>query len=486
MRTVPGGRAVWGGGTALAGLAVALAACAANEDVPADGTPAPSAVRVTVGGNTVDFPQGEAIGNGAVLIDGQPTVAAIFRTAAFDRCSGGAGLDASASRATMTAYLPPRVGRYTLPAGAVTFTNGSVMDTVRSGTLDITRVDGRTIEGSFDAVWTSVGSLPLQGTFAVDSCGLIATDVMTFTGCTLPTEPLIGPYTPRLYAVSPAGRVLLATSGLTATIYKRQVSGATCTYVADTTYGTAGTITFRTHYHQSAWDAAERLYVTSETGGGNNQEAGAFYRVTPGKPLESCTNNAPPVASVVDQFPDEMRVLPDGSRAFFYWRNLGEWTLDLADPSLGPRNLACNFVTVYDGVSRYTTAMSMSSAGLLFVQTVQGRMRAVETDALLSPLRIFGGSPSGKGEQGLQDARFLSRCPVGYCAIGDPPLTMKLFRADGTFIQMLRPRDVVSGFGFPSAFFFGPGTGGTAWLRVTTNEASSAPTQTVYQLSAKP
>jgi hypothetical protein len=354
---------------------------------------------------------------------------------------------------------------------------------VKSGTLDITRVDGRTIEGSFDAVWTSIGSPPLRGAFTVDNCGFIATDVMTFSGCTLPPEPTTGPYVPGLYAVSPAGRVLLANDTLTATVYERQVSGTTCTYVPDTSYGTGGTITFRTHYSQSAWDDAERLYVTSEMSPFIG-ETGAFYRVTPGQPLESCTYNAVPSAVIVDLMPDQMSVLPDGSRAFFRWSPLGEWTLDLADPSLGPRNLACNFVTSYDGVSRYTSATSMSAAGLLFVQMIEGRWRAVETDALLSPLRIFGGSPSGKGEQGLEGIRMLSRCPVGYCAVSDPPLTMRLFRADGTLLQMLRLRDLVSGF--PSPMFFGPGTGGTAWLRVTMGDGSGGSIQTVYQVAARP
>ena len=488
MRTVRVGRARCGAGATVAGLALAIGACGANEDVPPDSTPRSTPIRVTVGGNTFDFPQAEVTNSVGLPVDGQATVTATFRTAAFDRCSGGAGLDASASRATMTAYLPQRVGRYTLPAGAITFRNGSITDMVTSGTLDITRVDGRTIEGWFNAAWGSIGSERLQGSFTVDSCGYIGTDLMTFNGCPVPAEPQTGPYVPRLYAVSRAGRVLLASSNYTATVYKPQISGTTCEYVVDTSYGTGGTITFRTHFFQSAWDDAERLYVTTERDF-NNTETGAFYRVTPGQPLESCTNNAMPIASIVDQMPDEMRVLPDGSRAFFYWRAVGEWTLDLADPSLGPRDLACNFVTTYDDVSRYTSATSMSAAGLLFVQMVQGRWRAVETDALLSPLRIFGGSPSGKGEQGMQDARYLlSRCPVGYCALGDPPLTMKMFRADGTFIQLLRLQGVVSGF--PWAVYLGPGTGGTAWLRAaqsdTTGTSETGTIHTVYRLAAKP
>ncbi len=310
------------------------------------------------------------------------------------------------------------------------------------------------------------------------------------TACDIPPSAAVGGYVPYLEAVSPAGRVAVGLSTTSLAVYKRAESGTTCQYVIDPDYGDKGTVTFRTEYFQTAWDFDERLYVTAQLGPASSvldqrPEPGSIYRVTPRGDTRSCRYTSQSGGSTVDDKPDAFTVLPHGERLFVYWERTTEYQLNPSDPSFGDGTMPCNFAGGVADMQHFTSALSVSPAGLLFVRVIDGESRAVETDLDLNPLRTFGGSPFGDDGPGLYGVLRLSRCPVGYCAIDPRNSTIKLFGPTGAFLRAPKLAQEIGAAAF-AASFLGPAKDGGAWLTGSWFDATGPRRHVVVRLAPAP
>jgi hypothetical protein len=219
---------------------------------------------------------------------------------------------------------------------------------------------------------TVVGCVPGVG----GSGGALFSEVT----CAAPVAvPLLG-VVPWLAAVSQEGRIAMATTDRTLTIYRRGTTSVGCPYEVDPTYGYGGTVTFANHYLRIAWDGSENLYAVD---GAPNQPA-RFYRVAPGLPAASCQTVAIDPAPSRSDVHATLAVSSDGAGAFF-WDNQQEWTLDLTDPSLGIADVPCNLLAQPDTQPHVTAAFSSFPGGFLFVRNVGSQLRVIKTDAALTP-----------------------------------------------------------------------------------------------------
>ena len=426
----------------------------------------PPLSHVTVNGTAWPYQQGEITGWNTSALDGVSTLTAVLRSYAFDRCSDGMAATVPTETQFLSIAIPAAsVGHYDLPYYAVLIgSDGATNDASNPGTLEITRVDSRSIEGSVDVTMAISGAV-VSGTFTVDACGFAGERLISGIVCPAPSSMLLGGTIPDS-AVSPSGRIAVATSYKVLTVYAPDESGGTCSYAPDPAYGVAGTVTFDNQFTWASWDDAERLYATTEVDvTATVPQAAPLYRVTPGQSPEFCRLTG--TLGVPSNTPSAMFVLPDGSAAYFSWDGTTEVGIDLQDPNFGKGDGICKFIAGAGSAVRYTLASSGIGDRLLFFQTIDGERRAVETDTALAPTLMFGGTPSGYGEQGMADVQLLSRCPTGYCAAND--FQLKVFAPDGSIRQIVRMR--------PDAFvlpveptyfltrFLGPGVNGTAWLR---------------------
>jgi hypothetical protein len=305
---------------------------------------------------------------------------------------------------------------------------------------------------------------------------------MTFTRCLAPAPGMFSGYVPRLNAVSPAGRIAVAATNDSLTVYSRHEAGGTCTYLPDPDYGNAGTIAFSTPYFEIKWDYQERLYVSAQLGFTVPQQPGSFYRVSPRGRTDSCKYNRTADARITDGMPDTMTILPNGEKAFLYWRGLSEDQLDLGDLGLGDGSEACNFARGISDVQHYTSALSVSPAGLLFLRQIDGVVRAVETDSELDELLVFaGGGASDSDGPGLAGFTYLSRCPHGYCAADDSWL--KVFDSGGRLLHAGPIAGALRAQRFTTTFLT-PAVDGGAWLRGIWYEGSGAGDDVVVHMAS--
>jgi len=322
-------------------------------------------------------------------------------------------------------------------------------------------VDRGLVDGSVDSGGMADGRRGMVG---------MAAGGMRLIPCVAPPAAQFTGYVPSVQAVSPAGRIAVPVSPSTLAIYARQEAGTTCTYVLDSGYGNGGMVTFSAPYFEIKWDYDERLYVTGQLDtSGAEVLSGSFHRVTADQ-VESCRFTEKASASITDLMPDAMTVLSHGEKAFLQWGSLPEDQLDLAD-ALGGVNRVCGFVPRAADAQRFTSALSVSTGGLLFRQTVDGIDRAVETDSDLVPLRTFGGSASASDAASLKGVIALSRCPAGYCAAADC-CDLKVFDAQGTFIGATQIGEAI-GIGVLYPNLLTPASDGGAWLRASAFDASA-------------
>jgi hypothetical protein len=302
--------------------------------------------------------------------------------------------------------------------------------------------------------------------------------------CLAPPAAQFAGYVPRVQAVSPAGRIAVPVAPSTLAIYARHEAGTTCTYVLDAGYGDGGMVTFPAPYFEIQWDYDERLYVSGQLDTSSSDALpGLFQRVASGGHVDSCRYTAKASASVMDEMPDDMTVLAHGEKAFLQWGSRPEDQLDLAGASLGDGSQACDFVPGTVDGQRHTSALSVSTGGLLFLQTIDGVDRAVETDNDLVPLRTFGGSASPLDAASLKSVKALSRCSAGYCAAADC-CDLKVFDAQGTFVGATNLGQAL-GLGAFYPNLLTPASDGGAWLRANAyNPSASVYDDFVIRLAA--
>jgi hypothetical protein len=248
--------------------------------------------------------------------------------------------------------------------------------------------------------------------------------------------------------VSPGGRVAYVTSdgGALAVYARSETSGGDCSYQLDATYGQGGTVTVPAGDTIAKWtfDAQDRLYIVTDVSANPAPQgpvSGALYRATPGsQAMPSCRYPSFETDVIGTGSPEHITALPDGTRVFLWWGpdnpNYGEWALDTSSPSFSPQGTTCDLTQRDPTGPTYGSALSIDPSGALFLRTLDNsRIRAAATDLSLVPQRYFGGSPSGRGEQGFGDVGQLARCSAGFCAGSDRKL--KVFDKQGTFLQMI-------------------------------------------------
>jgi len=371
--------------------------------------------------------------------------------------------------AMLKTTIPAAVGRYPLatPTAATELDIGAYAYSTGNGVISVDSVGPRVITGRVDADFTTIGaSAAVSGTFRATSCGYTGQDVFAIETCPLPL-PTLTTSSPDVYAVSPAGRAVVAITETTFQVFARQESAGTCSYALDTAYGQGGTVSLATKYSLTVWDESERLYVFTKYGETAPTVPASLYRVTPANPLVSCSYSTLPFgSSSYWNAPQYAMVLPDGSAAYAFWSLLGEARLDLSDANLAASNPPCVAAAppgAMSGLRQYTNALSGDNQGLFFTEDVGGVLRAVETDFALNQKFVFGGTASGGGESGLASVTFLARCPQGFCAAD--PAAMRIFSADGQLDEMLQ---FAGAFGGPTTALSltDSGDGSVAWLRL--------------------
>jgi hypothetical protein len=470
---------------ALGSIAHSLAACGGG-DATGSGGPhgsiPPSPISVTSGGRSWEFRQGEVIAETKTSA-GDRALSVWVLPEDYDRCSLDLGDIITASRPHLNATVPLAVGSYDLAGlgGAVIYA-GLDLIVIDQGTLEVTEIDGATLTAGIDG-GSSLQPSTVSGTFHVDTCGFSGQALFDFQRCDAPASNDPGGFVPSLQAVSPGGRIAVAAGLNQLAVYMRhEAADGTCTYDIDTSYGAAGIVAMPKGYRQSAFDSAERLYVTTNLGYGQNAQAPAsIFRAPPGKPAASCRYADQANARVTDDAPNALLILPDASAAYLYWAQASEARLDLASPSISERDLVCDFVWS-TSPARYTAALSADRDGLLFLRTLEDRTRAAVTDFALMPKRYFGGTPSGNGQQGFADVNLLARCPAGFCAANRQAL--KVFDDEGQFMQMIRFSSEL-GAPFEPAFLVEAKDGG-AYLRGYLSAAGSTTRiDVVYKMTAR-
>jgi hypothetical protein len=442
----------------------------------------PSPIELTSGGRSWEFRQGEVLAE-AKTISGERALNVWVMPDAFDRCSLDLRDLILSDRPHMHVTVPPALGTYDLASmESVAIYAGLDLTVIDRGTLQVMAIDGSTLVAGIDGS-SSFGGSSVAGTFVVDSCGFTGQNLFTFQRCDVPPSQEAGGYVPSLQAVSPGGRVAVAAGPNQLAVYTRnEAADGTCQYVIDSSYGAGGMVAMPKGYRQSAFDAAERLYVTTNLGyGANAQQPASIFRIEPGKAAASCRFNEKANASITDDAPSGLLILPDGSAAYLFWGFGGEARLDLSSPSISDRDLVCDFVWSSDP-AHYTAALSAYEDGLVFLRTLDTRTRAAVTDFALVPKRYFGGSPSGLGQQGFTDVKLLARCPAGFCAASSAAL--KVFDASGQFLQMIQ---FSAELGAPlEPAFLVEGKDGTGYLRgFLSSVGSTAKTDVVYKMTSR-
>jgi hypothetical protein len=469
-------------GRAMLVLALAISstsACGSDGAAPQAG--AGNHVGVSVGGRPWLLSQGEIVFQDA-LPNGQPGWQVVMSSKEHDRCSLNvdAIVTGDTSAAFMTVSVPVEPGHYDLKAlGGAAITNAPLnVDAIPEGSLEVVAVDPATVTLRIEGT-EAVSHRVVSQTFVVDSCGYSGQDVVTFERCDLPTADLSSGSFPPFRAVSPAGRVVVPTGNGALSVLARHDDGAGhCQYQLDPAYGTDGVVHLPKPARETAFDAAERLYVTTGLVLQDPQQPGSLFRIAPGPVVSSCRYTGMADANLTDDAPDHLLVLPDGTSAYLAWRGQ-EWQLDLASPSLGARDLPCDLVARDPMAALYTDALSADASGLIFLRDLNGRRRAAVTDFGLVPQRYFGGTPSGAGEQGFQGVDLFARCPAGFCAAQDGAL--KVFSADGAFVQMIQLENELGARALATYVVAGNGDG---YLRATLGSDTPA-TDVVYRLRAK-
>lgn len=431
-------------------------------------------ISVASGGKSWEFRQGEILAQ-VQTANGQPALDLWALPSDFDRCSLKSDDPVTSDGARLHAAVPPHVGSYDIKdLGPVAIYAGLDLVIIDQGRLDVVAMDGAKMTVAINGS-SSLNANALAGTIQVDTCGFTGQNLFTFESCTAPPSEEPGGYVPSLDAVSPGGRIAVAAGNNVLAVYARSAGAdGSCTYRLDPAYGNAGMVPMPKSYRQSTFDRDERLYVTTNPGQG---QPASISRIAPNAAAVSCRYNEQASAVVTDDAPDRFLVLPDGSAAYLAWRQAGEARLDLGSPSISDRDLPCDFVWS-DGPAYYSDALSAGSDGLVFLRMLGDRTRAAITDLALMPIRYFGGTPSGAGEQGFADVRLMARCPAGYCAANGTAL--KVFAQDGQFVQMIR---LASEFGQPfQVKFVGEGKNGDAYLRGPLGNGNSA-VDVVYRMT---
>jgi hypothetical protein len=461
------------------GALVCAGACGGN-GVQGPGGSGGTSVDVMLGGRAWHLGQGEILSE-IPLTNGQRAWQVVLTSRDHDRCSLTLS-DASTTSddvAFVMATVPAAVGRYDIATLGVSLRAGFTLDVVAEGSLEVIAIEPRLVTIRIDGKRTISGER-LAATFQIDGCGFSGQDLFTLQRCDLPVTPDALQVGRRLQAVSPGGRVVVPMTADTLGVYaRRDAGGGACRYELDATYGDGGQLRLPKPYRQAAFDAAERLYVTGDLAFQGPQQPGSLYRITPGMPVVSCRYNQTANAGVTDGAPDDLLVLPDGSAVYLVWRG-AEKRLDLASPSVGAADLPCDFIARDPGLALYTDALSADADGLTFVRELGERTRAAVTDFDLVPVRYFGGTPSGLGEQGLTDVTLLARCPAGFCAAS--ARVLKAFGAEGQFRQMIQLQSELSEVA--TAMHLAHGKSGEGYLRVALG-TNYPPVDTVYKLTPR-
>jgi len=488
-------------GAVLVVLATALGACGGG----GSGGDKGGTLMVTLGGAPLALVQGETTGRGK-LANGTEVLTVILSSDTYDRCSRALFDFLSPSTDTAFALLtmPYQLGTYdasSLGAGAATgkgiaqLTRGLNTDLVLDGTVQTLAIDGATVTARIDGTLAASGA-SFSGTFTADTCGFSGQNLFKLEACDVPNPGASTSANPAVEAVSPGGRATALYDGVLSVYERTAAADGGCTYALDPAYGQGGMVTLPKTIWKWTFDGEERLYVATEPPSlpsTSNQVPGSLYRITPGGGIDSCSFPLVDTGAVSSGPPSYLTVMPDGSTAYLAWENgsgivTTEWSLDLTSPLFSPQDVTCDLVMRDPNGPRYTDALSIDPAGALFIRSLATRLRATVTDLSLVPQRYFGGTPSGKGEQGLGGVSMLSHCSAGFCVATD--YALEVYNPSGTFLQMIdlgtelgaqvQPR------GLAPAFAPDGGGASAAYLHVDTTfpDAGNTSIARIYKLSA--